>query len=108
MFFCCVQGEAYFVRVYAYNMKGFGPAQMAMPHSAMPSSWHDVADSKPRYEGATYSMQLIAAQLSNLLSSVPPGEINHTYQPREIQRNSVLASSYLIPHRGCQLKEHSC
>ncbi len=55
-------------------MKGFGPAQMATPTSAVPSSWHDIDSSKPRYEGATYSMQLIAAQLNNLLSSVPPSE----------------------------------
>ena len=59
-------------------MKGFGPAQMATPHSAVPSSWHDIDGSKPRYEGATYSMQVISAQLNNLLSSVPPGELNYT------------------------------
>jgi hypothetical protein len=57
-------------------MKGFGPAQMATPNSAVPSSWHDIIGSKPRYEGATSSMQVIAAQLSKLLSSVPPGELS--------------------------------
>ena len=67
-------------------MKGFGPAQMAMPNSAVPSSWHDIIGSRPRYEGATYSMQVIAAQLSNLLSSIPPGVL-YTISTREIQCN---------------------
>lgn len=71
------QGEAYYVRVYAYNMKGFGPAQMATPTSAVPSSWHDVTGSKPRYEGATDSMQQIAAQLNNLLASATSSEFNN-------------------------------
>ena len=68
LYFLIFQGEAYFVRVYAYNMKGFGPAQMATPSSAVPSSWHDIDSSKPRYEGSTTSMHRITQQLINVLS----------------------------------------
>lgn len=32
------QGTAYYVRVSAYNMKGWGPPQASMPPSAIPSS----------------------------------------------------------------------
>lgn len=32
------QGTAYYVRVSAYNMKGWGPPQASMPSSAIPSS----------------------------------------------------------------------
>ena len=76
------QGEAYYVRVYAYNMKGYGPAQLATPICEVPSSWHDVSGSKPRYEGTTDSMHRIAQQLSNLLShfaSVSPRELPLIY-----------------------------
>ena len=56
------QGEHYYVRVSAYNMKGFGPTESSTPLCAMPSSWHDVAGSGPRYEGCTDKIHLVAAQ----------------------------------------------
>ncbi|XP_070579749.1 ankyrin repeat and fibronectin type-III domain-containing protein 1-like isoform X2 [Ptychodera flava] len=45
------QGTKYFVRVSAFNMKGFGPFQLSTPPYAIPSSWRDVDGSKPRSSG---------------------------------------------------------
>lgn len=66
-----MQGEQYFVRVSAYNMKGFGPAQVTSPVSATPSSWHDVNDTQPRYEGSTDKMHVVAAQFGLTLQNAP-------------------------------------
>ncbi len=66
------QGEPYFVRVSAYNMKGFGPARLADPPSAIPSSWHDIDSSQPRYEGKTDQMYALSAELNMMLSHSPP------------------------------------
>ncbi|KAL5473167.1 hypothetical protein EMCRGX_G027615 [Ephydatia muelleri] len=66
------KGERYFVRVSAYNMKGFGRPQLAQPPSAVPTCWHDVDGTSPRYDGTTNIIQTIAAQLSIMLSTSPP------------------------------------
>ncbi|XP_064406815.1 ankyrin repeat and fibronectin type-III domain-containing protein 1-like isoform X2 [Halichondria panicea] len=66
------KGEPYFVRVSAYNMKGFGPARLADPPSAIPSSWHDIDSSQPRYEGKTDQMYALSAELNMMLSHSPP------------------------------------
>jgi hypothetical protein len=63
---CLSQGERYFVRVSAYNMKGFGSTVKSNPPSAVPSSWHDVSHSRPRFEGCTDKMHVLAAQFGML------------------------------------------
>ncbi|XP_071505327.1 ankyrin-repeat and fibronectin type III domain-containing 1-like [Diadema antillarum] len=45
------QGAKYYVRVSAFNMKGFGPSQTSTPPYAIPSCWRDVDGSKPRSWG---------------------------------------------------------
>lgn len=74
-----IQGVEYYVRVCAYNMKGFGPKTNATPASAIPSSWHDVNGSKPRYEGCTDKIHLVSAQFGLTLQSptIPPSESSH-------------------------------
>lgn len=69
--FHLVQGERYFVRVSAYNMKGFGPTQISSPPSAVPSSWHDINNSVPRYEGCTDKIHLVSAQFELTLQAPP-------------------------------------
>lgn len=41
----------YFVRVCCGNLKGFGSWLESAPPCAMPSTWHEVDDSKPRFQG---------------------------------------------------------
>nr|XP_006816761.1 PREDICTED: ankyrin repeat and fibronectin type-III domain-containing protein 1-like [Saccoglossus kowalevskii] len=45
------QGVKYFVRVSAFNMKGFGPFQTSTPPYAIPSCWRDVDGTKSRSSG---------------------------------------------------------
>lgn len=41
----------YYVRVCCGNLKGFGSWLESSPPCAMPSTWHEVDDSKPRFQG---------------------------------------------------------
>ncbi|XP_048576333.1 ankyrin repeat and fibronectin type-III domain-containing protein 1 isoform X3 [Nematostella vectensis] len=41
----------YYVRGCCGNLKGFGPWLESTPPCVMPSSWHEVDDSKPRFQG---------------------------------------------------------
>ncbi|XP_038067073.1 ankyrin repeat and fibronectin type-III domain-containing protein 1-like isoform X3 [Patiria miniata] len=45
------QGVKYYVRVSAFNMKGFGPSQTPTPPFAIPSSWRDMHGNKSRFSG---------------------------------------------------------
>nr|XP_057905879.1 ankyrin repeat and fibronectin type-III domain-containing protein 1-like [Doryrhamphus excisus] len=42
-------GEHYYVRVSAYNVKGWGPPQCSTPASAAPSSWRECSGVKSQY-----------------------------------------------------------
>ena len=94
-----LQGERYHVRVSAFNMRGFGPAQMATPASAVPSSWHDVGGSHPRFEGSTDNIHIISAQLSMTLSNSPP------LSPSELQLLKYLGPCLVNPFFGGGLRE---
>ena len=50
------------MRVSAYNMKGFGATVKSTPPCAVPSSWHDLNNSRPRFEGCTDKMHVLSAQ----------------------------------------------
>lgn len=41
----------YYIRVCCGNLKGFGSWLESTPSCAMPSTWHEVDDSKPRFQG---------------------------------------------------------
>jgi len=73
-------------------MRGFGHPQLANPPSAVPSSWHDVNGSQPRYEGSTNNILTISAQLSMMLSHSPP------ISPRE----------YPAPPTSCNYDNKAC
>ncbi|XP_022089300.1 uncharacterized protein LOC110978538 isoform X4 [Acanthaster planci] len=45
------QGVKYYVRVSAFNMKGFGPSQAPTPPFAIPSCWRDMHGNKSRFSG---------------------------------------------------------
>ncbi len=49
IFFCLLQGRQYYVQISAYNMKGWGPAQLSQPPSAVPSSKFCKASTVPKY-----------------------------------------------------------
>ncbi|XP_059809723.1 ankyrin repeat and fibronectin type-III domain-containing protein 1-like [Hypanus sabinus] len=45
-----VTGVVYYVRVSAYNMKGWGPPKLSSPACASPSSWKESSDIKLRHK----------------------------------------------------------
>ena len=80
------QGQKYFVRVSAFNMKGFGSPKAA-PSYAIPSSqcciskhgwyaflyyplkgWHDCNNTQPRFQGCTIQMEIILAEMNQAFS----------------------------------------
>ncbi|CAL8302668.1 unnamed protein product [Lota lota] len=56
-------GRLYFVRVSAYNMKGWGPTAPSLPPSAAPSNWRDGDGPEPRRRGQIEAMERLLQQV---------------------------------------------
>ncbi|XP_065846415.1 ankyrin repeat and fibronectin type-III domain-containing protein 1-like isoform X2 [Oscarella lobularis] len=57
------RGTPYYIRVSAYNVKGFGPPCYASPPFAIPSSWQDVNDCPSRMENRCAAISNLSEQL---------------------------------------------
>nr|XP_023674981.1 ankyrin repeat and fibronectin type-III domain-containing protein 1-like isoform X2 [Paramormyrops kingsleyae] len=58
-----LMGNPYYVQVSAYNMKGWGPAQMSVPACAVPSSWREVDGRAPRQRGQKEALDQLLGQI---------------------------------------------
>nr|XP_055031561.1 ankyrin repeat and fibronectin type-III domain-containing protein 1 isoform X1 [Misgurnus anguillicaudatus] len=56
-------GRQYYVQVSAYNMKGWGPAQLSQPPSAVPSNWKDCDGRENRRRGHIEAMERLLQQV---------------------------------------------
>ncbi|XP_051771084.1 ankyrin repeat and fibronectin type-III domain-containing protein 1 isoform X2 [Ctenopharyngodon idella] len=56
-------GRQYYVQVSAYNMKGWGPAQLSQPPSAVPSNWKDCDGRECRRRGHIEAMERLLQQV---------------------------------------------
>ncbi|KAL1264584.1 hypothetical protein QQF64_004939, partial [Cirrhinus molitorella] len=56
-------GRQYYVQVSAYNMKGWGPAQLSQPPSAVPSNWKDCDGRESRRRGHIEAMERLLQQV---------------------------------------------
>ncbi|XP_030196055.1 ankyrin repeat and fibronectin type-III domain-containing protein 1 isoform X3 [Gadus morhua] len=56
-------GRLYYVRVSAYNMKGWGPTAPSLPPSAAPSNWRDGDGTEPRRRGQVEAMERLLQQV---------------------------------------------
>ncbi|KAM3592441.1 uncharacterized protein V6R79_018908 [Siganus canaliculatus] len=56
-------GRLYYVRVSAYNMKGWGPAASSLPPSAAPSNWRESDGREPRRRGHIEAMERLLQQV---------------------------------------------
>ncbi|TDG97668.1 hypothetical protein EPR50_G00210180, partial [Perca flavescens] len=56
-------GRLYYVRVSAYNMKGWGPPACSLPPSAAPSNWRDSDGREPRRRGHIEAMERLLQQV---------------------------------------------
>ncbi|XP_054860668.1 ankyrin repeat and fibronectin type-III domain-containing protein 1 isoform X2 [Amphiprion ocellaris] len=56
-------GRLYYVRVSAYNMKGWGPPASSLPPSAAPSNWREADGREPRRRGHIEAMERLLQQV---------------------------------------------
>uniref|UniRef100_A0A670IBM4 Ankyrin repeat and fibronectin type III domain containing 1 n=1 Tax=Podarcis muralis TaxID=64176 RepID=A0A670IBM4_PODMU len=56
-------GRIYYVRVYAYNMKGWGQPQTSTPPCASPSNWKDYDGREPRHRGQVEALERLLQQV---------------------------------------------
>uniref|UniRef100_A0A3Q3JHZ2 Fibronectin type-III domain-containing protein n=1 Tax=Monopterus albus TaxID=43700 RepID=A0A3Q3JHZ2_MONAL len=56
-------GRLYYVRVLAYNMKGWGPPASSLPPSAAPSNWRESDGREPRRRGHIEAMERLLQQV---------------------------------------------
>ncbi|XP_056152660.1 ankyrin repeat and fibronectin type-III domain-containing protein 1-like [Lampris incognitus] len=56
-------GRLYYVRVSAYNMKGWGPPASSLPPSAAPSNWRETDGREPRRRGYIEAMERLLQQV---------------------------------------------
>ncbi|XP_028989721.1 uncharacterized protein ankfn1 isoform X2 [Betta splendens] len=56
-------GRLYYVRVSAYNMKGWGPPASSLPPSAAPSNWRESEGCEPRRRGHIEAMERLLQQV---------------------------------------------
>ncbi|CAN9508840.1 unnamed protein product [Ophioblennius macclurei] len=56
-------GRTYYVRVSAYNMKGWGPPACSLPPSAAPSNWRESDGREPRRRGHIEAMERLLQQV---------------------------------------------
>ncbi|KAM7381064.1 hypothetical protein PAMA_012074 [Pampus argenteus] len=56
-------GRLYYVRVSAYNMKGWGPPASSLPPSAAPSNWRESDGQEPRRRGHIEAMERLLQQV---------------------------------------------
>ncbi|XP_048465750.1 ankyrin repeat and fibronectin type-III domain-containing protein 1-like isoform X1 [Rhincodon typus] len=60
-----VTGISYYVRVSAYNMKGWGPPQISTPACATPSNWRECNGKEVKHSGQTEALDLLLNQIKN-------------------------------------------
>ena len=72
-------GKPYFVRVRAWNIKGYSDSAVSSPASAVPSSWREIETTLPRSHG---KLQLLNDLFVNMKNSRPAdaSEIKGTHR----------------------------
>ncbi|XP_028287886.1 ankyrin repeat and fibronectin type-III domain-containing protein 1 [Parambassis ranga] len=56
-------GQLYYVRVSAYNMRGWGPPASSLPPSAAPSNWRESDGREPKRRGHIEAMERLLQQV---------------------------------------------
>ncbi|GCC31673.1 hypothetical protein chiPu_0010133 [Chiloscyllium punctatum] len=60
-----ITGISYYVRVSAYNMKGWGPPQISTPACATPSNWRQCNGKEVKHSGQTEALDVLLNQIKN-------------------------------------------
>uniref|UniRef100_A0AAV2LJI4 Fibronectin type-III domain-containing protein n=1 Tax=Knipowitschia caucasica TaxID=637954 RepID=A0AAV2LJI4_KNICA len=68
-------GQVYFVRVSAFNMKGWGPPATAQPPGAAPSNWRDCDGREQKRRSQTDAMEKLLLQVQSTHSEYCSGDV---------------------------------
>ncbi|XP_013878805.1 ankyrin repeat and fibronectin type-III domain-containing protein 1 [Austrofundulus limnaeus] len=83
-------GRLYYVRVSAYNMKGWGPPASSLPPSAAPSNWRESDGRDPRRRGHIEAMERLLQQVRATHTHYCCGDPSKLQNP--IRKQSVSRS----------------
>ncbi|XP_047464954.1 ankyrin repeat and fibronectin type-III domain-containing protein 1 isoform X2 [Mugil cephalus] len=78
-------GRIYYVRVSAYNMKGWGPPSASLPPSAAPSNWRESDGREPRRRGHIEAMERLLQQVRATHSHYCCGDASKLQNPSRKQ-----------------------
>nr|XP_015817574.2 uncharacterized protein ankfn1 isoform X1 [Nothobranchius furzeri] len=78
-------GRLYYVRVSAYNMKGWGPPTSSLPPSAVPSNWRESDGREPRRRGHIEAMERLLQQVRATHTHYCCGETSKLQNPSRKQ-----------------------
>ncbi|XP_073684001.1 ankyrin repeat and fibronectin type-III domain-containing protein 1 [Garra rufa] len=78
-------GRQYYVKVSAYNMKGWGSAQLSQPPSAVPSNWKDCDGRESRRRGHIEAMERLLQQVRATHQHYCCGETSKLQNPSRKQ-----------------------
>ncbi|XP_055005917.1 ankyrin repeat and fibronectin type-III domain-containing protein 1-like [Boleophthalmus pectinirostris] len=78
-------GQVYFVRVSAYNMKGWGPPACSLPPSAAPSNWRECDGREPKRRGQIEAMEKLLQQVRDTHMQYCSGDPSKLQNPSRKQ-----------------------
>ncbi|CAI5657981.1 unnamed protein product [Oreochromis niloticus] len=78
-------GRLYYVRVSAYNMKGWGPPASSLPPSAAPSNWRESDGREPRRRGHIEAMERLLQQVRATHTHYCCGDVSKLQNPSRKQ-----------------------
>ncbi|KAL5018407.1 hypothetical protein ScPMuIL_004129 [Solemya velum] len=81
-----IKGNSYYVRVTAWNMKGYGPYATANPPYAVPSSWRDIDNSQQRTEGKLQCLEDLFVKVKHSRPADAPELKDNTGSESPLQR----------------------
>ncbi|XP_054619090.1 uncharacterized protein ankfn1 isoform X2 [Dunckerocampus dactyliophorus] len=78
-------GRLYYVRISAYNMKGWGPPASSLPPSAAPSNWRESEGREPRRRSHIDAMERLLQQVRATHSHYCCGDASKLQNPSRKQ-----------------------
>ncbi|XP_060951304.1 ankyrin repeat and fibronectin type-III domain-containing protein 1 [Limanda limanda] len=78
-------GRLYYVRVSAFNMKGWGPPTSSLPPAAAPSNWRESDGREPKRRGHIESMERLLQQVRATHSHYCCGDASKLQNPSRKQ-----------------------
>ncbi|XP_077594883.1 ankyrin repeat and fibronectin type-III domain-containing protein 1 isoform X1 [Stigmatopora nigra] len=83
-------GRLYYVRISAYNMKGWGPPACSLPPSAAPSNWRECNGREPRRRSHVEVMERLLQQVRATHSHYccgDPSKLQNTSRKQSVSRS---------------------